>query len=203
MIDGQEMERQRLSRDLHDGLGQSILAVKMKLEQAKGADPEKNKAVMLEALELIRGIIREIRSISYNLMPPVLAAFGLERGLRTLCKEASSASMIDIQFKCEWLPAEIDNMMQIYLYRIIQEAVHNITRHSQADSAEVSLFGKPGLLCISIHDNGHGFDFSNSELRGNGINNMIERVELLGGICNFASGSKKGTTIEIQIPIVQ
>lgn len=201
MLDGQEMERQRLSRDLHDSLGQSILAVKLKLEQARQSDAEKSRSSLYEALELIRAIIQEIRTISHDLMPPVLAAFGIEKGLNTLCKEASSGSAVHIGFEGGEVPDTLTDRDSIYLYRIAQEAVHNITKHAHATKATVSLGTKGRMLCLTITDNGCGFDYGDPRRRANGINNILERVELLGGMCTFVSEKEKGTTIDIKIPI--
>ncbi len=201
MIDGQEMERQRLSRDLHDSLGQSILAVKMKLEQARQTDPEKSRSSLMEALDLIRTIIQEVRTISHDLMPPVLEAFGIAKGLNTLCKEASSGAGISITFEATDIPPDLDAKTQIYLYRIAQEAVHNITKHSHASNASIILERVADGLHLCITDDGCGFNFQNQSIRANGINNILERVELLGGICTFATQQDRGTIIDVKIPI--
>ena len=139
LIDGQEMERQRLSRDLHDSLGQSLLAIKIKLEQAKNASPEKSQKIILETQELLKDTIQEIRNITNNLMPTVLEAFGIEQGLMNLCKHTETNTGIEIIFTCENLPASFDQRKQIYLYRIAQEAINNITKHSDADKASISI----------------------------------------------------------------
>lgn len=199
MLDGQESERQRLSRDLHDSLGQSILAVKMKLEQAKQGDNESRRKSLTEALALIKIVIQEIRAITHDLMPPVLAAFGLEKGLKNLCREASNSSEINILFEAEGDFSGLDSKEQIYLYRIAQEAIQNIIKHSGATQALIRIDYIPGSLKLYITDNGKGFDISNPDIRANGINNMMERVELIGGHCTFASEPGKGTTIQIEI----
>ena len=201
LIDGQEMERQRLSRDLHDSLGQSLLAIKIKLEQAKNASPEKSQKIILETQELLKDTIQEIRNITNNLMPTVLEAFGIEQGLMNLCKHTETNTGIEIIFTCENLPASFDQRKQIYLYRIAQEAINNITKHSDADKASISISSCASCISLNIADNGKGFDAGKTNTKGNGILNIRERVHLLKGECQINSSPGKGTSINIEIPV--
>ena len=201
LIDGQEMERQRLSRDLHDSLGQSILAVKIKLEQAKGANSEKNQQIINETLDLLRNTIHEIRSISTDLMPPVLDAFGIEQGLKTLCKDTTANTGIPIEFSSEQVPAALDRRLQIYLYRISQEAINNISKHSGATAASMSLSCDEDSISLNIADNGSGFDAGMVDGKRNGIVNIRQRVELLKGTCALNTSLGKGTQIKIKLPM--
>jgi signal transduction histidine kinase len=202
LIDGQEMERQRLSRDLHDSLGQSILAIKIKLEQAKNADLERNQQILNEVQELLRNTIQEIRNISNDLMPPVLEAFGIEQGLKNLCKETTANTGIQINFKSENIPEPLDKKIQIYLYRISQEAINNITKHAAATEASMIISCLDKMIFLTITDNGKGFEMDNKDIKGDGIMNIKQRVELLKGECRISSTPGKGTQINIKIPIV-
>jgi signal transduction histidine kinase len=202
LIDGQEMERQRLSRDLHDSLGQSILAIKIKLEQAKNADLERNQQILNEVQELLRNTVQEIRNISNDLMPPVLEAFGIEQGLKNLCKETTANTGIQISFKSEDIPEPLDKRIQIYLYRISQEAINNITKHAAATEASMIISGLDKMIFLTITDNGKGFELDNKDIKGDGIINIKQRVELLKGECRISSTPGKGTQINIKIPIV-
>jgi len=201
LIDGQEMERQRLSRDLHDGLGQSILAVKIKLEQTKDADMAKSHQIIFETQELLRNTIQEIRNISNDLMPPVLEAFGLELGLKNLCKDTSANTSINVEFTCEGIPESLHKRLQIYLYRISQEAINNITKHSASTHATMTISCSENYIFLTVSDNGKGFDLDKTDLSGNGILNIKQRVELLKGECIIHSAPGKGTCINIKIPI--
>jgi signal transduction histidine kinase len=201
LIDGQEMERQRLSRDLHDSLGQSLLAIKIKLEQAKNTSSEKSQQIIHETQELLKSTIQEIRNISNNLMPPVLEAFGIEQGLMNLCKDTETNTGIEIKFSCENLPATFDQRKQIYLYRIAQEAINNITKHSEADKATIRISSCENCISLNIADNGKGFDAGKTNPTGNGIMNIRERVQLLKGECHLYSSPGKGTSINIEIPV--
>jgi signal transduction histidine kinase len=200
LIDGQEMERQRLSRDLHDGLGQSLLAVKIKLEQTSKENTEKNLQLINETKGLLKEAIQEIRNVSNDLMPAVLEAFGIREGINNLCHESSHNTGIKITFCCSEIPDHLDPTIQIYLYRITQEAINNIAKHAQAKQATVELSFEQNLIRLRIADNGKGFVMNPLENKGNGIINIKQRVELLNGTCEFESKINKGTTIDIQIP---
>jgi len=201
LIDGQEMERQRLSRDLHDGLGQSILAVKIKLEQTKDSSAEKSRQIIFETQELLRNTIQEIRNISNDLMPPVLESFGLELGLKNLCKDTEANTGINIGFSWDGVPDSLNKRLQIYLYRISQEAINNITKHSAASQASIEISHSQNIISLTIADNGKGFDIDKTDINGNGIMNIKQRVELLRGEYKIYSSLGNGTRININIPI--
>ncbi|MFZ4398633.1 MAG: histidine kinase [Bacteroidales bacterium] len=203
LIDGQEMERQRLSRDMHDSLGQSLLAVKIKLEHAKNSNFEKSRQLIIETQELLSNTIQEIKNISNDLMPPVLEAFGLEQGLRTLCKNTATNTGIPIEFISKNIPATMDARMQIYLYRISQEAINNISKHSAASEVIFSISFSSESVLMNIADNGKGFDIENIDAKSNGILNIKERVKLLKGECDFFSSIENGTKIIIKIPKIK
>ncbi|NOU48007.1 MAG: HAMP domain-containing protein [Bacteroidales bacterium] len=203
LIDGQELERQRLSRDLHDSLGQSLLAVKIKLEQAQGTDFEKNQQIITETKELLKNTIQEIRNITNNLMPPVLEVFGIEQGLKNLCKDTAANTGIVITFTSENIPETLDARLKIYLYRIAQEAINNITKHAEASEASIRFSFGQNMLKLVIADNGKGFDPAKNDANGNGIMNMKERVQLLKGECRVNASKKKGTEIIFEIPFNQ
>ncbi|MEZ4999174.1 MAG: histidine kinase [Bacteroidales bacterium] len=200
MIDGQELERLRLSRELHDGLGQSILAIKMRLERASGVTPEKSKAIMEEVHQLFGNVIQEIRTISNDLMPAELSQFGLTDALRNLCREVEISSGMEIAFRQVNFENYIDEKVNTYLYRISQEALNNIVKHSGAKRASVTL-SMDDSFCLDISDDGCGFNYRpDIKLCGNGISNIKERVHLLKGEVEFTSLPGKGTSIKIRIP---
>ena len=200
LFDGQEIERQRLSRELHDSLGQQILAIKMKLEKAVH-DDENAKEVLNEAIELSALTAKEIRSISNDLSPAVLSEFGLETALKNLIREMPGINEIDVQF--EWnLGIKLQDKTETYIFRICQEALNNINKYSKATKVQLILEVKNGLLNLIISDNGCGFDLNSKFLsKGNGISNIKERVHLLSGNLNYFSEPEKGTFIDIDIPL--
>jgi len=196
MIDGQEIERQRLSRELHDGLGQYILATKMKLERFENASPELKKQIVEEAKSLLAIISKEVVNMSENLAPPVLNQFGLISAIENICEEVRKNSEIKIQFIHNAVELTCDEKVKIYLYRIIQEALNNIVKHSKATDVFIDL-SYTDHLDLSISDNGIGFYVDENFKAGNGISNMRERTELLGG--TFEIIQYNGTTIKIKI----
>jgi signal transduction histidine kinase len=201
VLDAQEKERQRLSRDLHDGLGQMMLAVKIKLEQIQNKGLENSESRLNEAIELLKSSITEIRTISNNLMPNVLANFGLKEGIKRLCLDFESNSGIRFDFNCEdFEDTKLEPKIQIYIFRIIQELLNNIIKHSSAQRASLNISQSDSHFAIQISDNGTGFDISQKN-SGNGINNIIERTELLGGEIKFESELSKGTKVFLKIPV--
>jgi len=202
MIDGQELERQRLSRELHDGLGQSILAIKMRLERTTNASPEKQKQIMQEVQVLFANTINEIRNISNDLMPAILNEFGLVDALTNLCRDISKSSGIEIDFIHSSFSATIDDRISTYLYRISQEALSNILKHAQANYVLLELESDAESASFIVSDNGNGFSYVEGEkLCGNGISNIKERVHLLNGTIEILSQKGKGTSIKIRIPL--
>ncbi len=140
MIDGQEIERQRLARELHDGLGQSILAIKMRLERTANASPEKSKQIMEEVQMLFANTIQEIRSISNNLVPAVLNELGLADALQNLCREVTKSSAIKIECEANVHSLKNTDKINTYLYRIAQEALNNAVKHSKASHVNLKLY---------------------------------------------------------------
>jgi signal transduction histidine kinase len=201
MIDGEEQERQRLSRELHDGLGQSLIALKLKLEGIDGRDICATNRTLKEAKTSCDNTISEIRRISNDLMPAVLIEFGLTTALKNICDDISENSKTEIHFTYSGKFNDLDNRITIYLFRIVQEALHNIVKHADASFAEVKLERKTDLLRISIEDNGKGLGpVENNNLSGNGIPNMRERVRLLRGEITIDSDPGKRTRIILKIP---
>ncbi|MBN1340669.1 MAG: HAMP domain-containing protein [Bacteroidales bacterium] len=202
MIDGQEMERQRLSRELHDGLGQSLVALKLKLESIQGTELCLMNKTLKEVKASFDNTIGEIRRISNGLMPAVLNEFGLVTALKNIFGEIFESSGIYIRFTYDGRYNDLNNRTLIYLFRTIQEALNNIVKHADVMEAEFFLTRQTDLIQVVIRDKGKGMDLSDpAKARGNGIANMKERVRLLNG--NFVIHAKpgKGTEINIEIPL--
>ncbi len=202
VIDGQEIERQRLSMELHDGLGQSLIALKLRLESISDTeDPRAAKTLM----EVSRGVdltIEEIRRMSNDLMPAILKEFGLETAIRNICEETSINGKLDMDFQGHCIPRQADQRVQTYLYRVTQEALHNIIRHAAASKARVLLECKNQKLILEIEDNGDQLKIEQlAQSKGNGLYNIRERVNLLSGNLTFTKGKMNGMLIHIEVPI--
>jgi signal transduction histidine kinase len=201
LYDGQELERQRISRELHDGLGQKLVALKLRLEStSKLSDPDARKIIDDARADFI-ALIDEVRLISSNLAPNVLKESGLEVALKNLCTTMAASVPVSIEFSTYGDVSIRDSNAKTYIYRIVQEALTNAVRHSGAEKVEVQLMGNAGFIIIVVGDNGKGFVPDKSSINlGNGIYNMMERAKLLGGTLEIESEEGSGTTIRLKIP---
>jgi signal transduction histidine kinase len=202
MIDGQEHERKRLSRELHDGLGQNLIALKLRLEGMDNRDICSINKTISEVKSSCDGTIGEIRRISNNLMPAVLTEFGLVTAVRNICNDLVENGRIHLDFSSNGNFSNLSDRHSIYLFRIIQEALNNVVKHSNADKVTVILDTNENRVYTSISDNGKGFPtVNNGTHSGNGLVNMHERARLLDGKINIQSGPGKGTQITLEIPL--
>jgi signal transduction histidine kinase len=200
VMDEQELEKERLSRELHDGLGQMFIALKLKLE-AVDEGSEINMKLIEDFKNYLNDTIDEIRRISNNLMPSVLKEFGLITAVRNLCKMLNSLGKTNFSFETNLENDIADKKKKIYIYRIIQEISNNILKHSDANNASITLNNSKQIKLI-IMDNGKGFSIDAAlKSSGNGIYNMKERVLALKGEIHIETSSGNGTLIEINIPI--
>lgn len=203
VIDGQEKERQRLSRELHDGLGQNLVAIKLKLESISAEQAGSLNGTLNQVKHMFSHTIDEIRRISNNLMPAALKEFSLAVVLRNLCTEIESNSGISIGLTIGVLPESLDQVLKTYIYRIVQEALTNTVKHSGANKVLISIFSDFSNLHLQIEDNGVGFNTSKQSDNGNGLYNMKERAMLLGGKINIISSKGKGVKIIAEFPLNQ
>lgn len=201
VIDGQEKERQRLSRELHDGLGQNLVAIKLKLESIPHDIDGELNATLAQVKQMFNHTIEEVRRISNNLMPAALKEFSLAVVLRNLCNEVESNSGISVGLTVGVLPEPIDQLLKTYVYRIVQEALTNVIKHSGASRANITVYADFSNLHLIIEDNGVGFNTSTPTDTGNGLYNMKERAILLNGSINIISSQGKGTKIVAQFPL--
>jgi signal transduction histidine kinase len=202
VLDGQEIERQRLSRELHDGLGQSLIAIKLRLESLDSdADPEAQQ-IIDNIRKSFNRLIDEVRRISNNLMPAALHEFGLENALRNHCEELSAQTNINLRFSNNGNPVVMSRKTKTYLYRIAQEALNNVVKHAKASQVKVSLHKEAGSVQLIVEDNGRGINQEEScKGKGNGLYNMRERVNLLHGTMEIKTAAGKGTAISIHLPL--
>jgi signal transduction histidine kinase len=216
LIAGQEEERKRLSRELHDGLGQMLTGIKLQVEglethlnrSPNSVDPAATKR--LHSLkDLITQTISETRSISNDLMPSVLSDFGIIPALKMLAKTAlanhpkDSSTNPDVRFETNLPTGQLDKQVEISLYRITQEAVTNAIRHGKPTQISIELIERENYLHLVVTDNGDGF--LTDRLRepygpSQGIHNMQERTKLLNGRFKIRSTPGKGTKLFVSIP---
>jgi len=200
LIDGQEIERQRLSKELHDGLGPLILASKLKFERALNEKPGQAGKIFKDTEELFRKTMQELRDISEGLMPAVLTEFGLQTAVRNLAKEMADSSGIQIICESNIKTTNINSKFETSIYRIIQEAVNNAIKHANASKIIIKMNDDKENFNLSVIDNGIGFSSEkNEEKKGNGLNNMKDRAIVLGGEFEIKGQSGKGTEVNLLI----
>ena len=202
VIDGQDAERQRLSRELHDGLGQNLIATKLKLEMTTDKKSSESVDIIREIGESFDKTIDEVRRISNNLMPAALAEFGIAAALRLLSEEMGEKKDLEVYFKSKGEFTLLTSQAKTYLFRIAQEALNNVIKHANAKSIKLSLMQNDFKVVLKIEDDGCGFDPQNIQsISSNGLYNMRERVNLLQGSLEIFSLAGKGTQISVTIPI--
>jgi two-component system, NarL family, sensor histidine kinase DegS len=211
IIKAKEEERQRLARDMHDGPAQSMSNVVMKAELCEkliGVDKERASAEIKKLKGNVKDCLNDVRKIIFNLRPVLLEQQGLieavKRHIDSFCIETG----IQLSFRSSGVYNDIDHLISLAIFRIIQEAVSNIAKHSGAQTAAVSLDFTDSTLALHIYDNGVGFEPGDHKgtkdplTGGFGLMSMKERVELLNGTFNLSSKKGKGTIIDIKVPIL-
>lgn len=197
LLEGQEKERGRIARDLHDGLGAMLTTMKLKLAQGL------NKNTKEELTKLLDDAIQEARNLSRNLMPTVLMDFGLFDALAQLSEITGKNTGTTIKYSCdsEWEKSKLKKSRQVYVYRIVQEVINNALKHADCTEIQLSITEFDDQMNMYIKDNGKGLEnVQRLESSGFGIKNIKERAELLNGEVIFESG-RHGTIVEINIPI--
>ena len=205
LLNAQERERARFARELHDGIGQSLSTMKVRVETvAKIARADVGR-LQLEDLEnlvpMIRRTIEEVRNTSMNLRPSTLDSLGILPTIDWFCREhRTTYPSMQIEKRIEIRETEVPDPLKIVIYRIVQEAFNNAARHSRAENIQISLDKTDGEISLAVEDNGQGFDLedllsADAERRGFGITSMKERTELSGGSFSIESAVGQGTTI--------
>ncbi len=206
LVQGQDEERKRLSRELHDGIGQMLTGLKLLSENIRSADnlTERDQTIFANLKSLLVRTIQETRNVSNNLMPPVLSDFGLVAALRQLTEQQARESDQVISLHSALEKRRFGQPVEIGLYRIAQEAVHNAIKHAGAESIQVDLSIRQQQLVLRIADDGCGLppDVINGPTGSQGLHNMRERAKLLGGRFRLLSKPDRGTRVIISLPLV-
>jgi signal transduction histidine kinase len=203
MVEAQELERRHISRELHDDMGQSLTAHILNLQNLLSDIPmttevlqERLKGLMAETVETLG----KMRLMAQNLRPPILEALDLRAALENYCLEFSARTRVELTFEAEpAIPATSDVNM-ITLYRFLQEALTNVTRHAQASKIWVELSVEENWISLTVQDNGVGFDHT-AKAKGIGITGLEERLTLVGGTLLLNSTAERGTIISARLPL--
>jgi two-component system NarL family sensor kinase len=204
MLKGQEDERSRLAKDLHDGLGGLLSGVKFSLSNMKDnliITPD-NMTVFERSLDMLDTSIRELRRVAHNMMPEMLTKFGLNEALKDYCNTINSSKLITIKYQSLGMEARLDKSVEIIIYRIIQELLNNTMKHATASEAFVQLIREQNRLSVVVEDNGKGFDSSLMENnKGAGLTNVRSRVDYLKGQLDIHAEPGKGTLVTIEFNV--
>ena len=198
LVAAQDDERRRLERNLHDGAQQHLVAIKVKLglaEMLATRDPEKAKAAVAELKHDADEALETLRDLARGIYPPLLADKGLPTALQAQARKATLPVTIEADGVGRY-PQDTEAA----LYFCILEALQNIQKYAQASSAVVRLREDGDRLSVEVADDGRGFDVSTT-IRGNGLTNMEDRLDALGGTLHIASGPGSGTTLRAILPV--
>lgn len=196
MITGQETERSRIARDLHDGLGGLFSTVKMYFSTLQHERPElSGDPLFIKSFELADNASVEMRRIAHNLMPEVLMKLGLINAVQDLCNNINVGRLMVISFQHYGMEERLTSSMEVMLYRIIQELLNNIIKHAQATEVIIQFNRHSDRLTITVEDNGRGFNATEVGDNTAGISTIRSRVNYLNGQLNIDSKTGVGTTV--------
>jgi signal transduction histidine kinase len=211
LLTAQENERKRIALELHDSIGQTLSALKFSVENTLKQVDDNNPNACAEALStaipLVQESIEEVRKIAMDLRPSILDDLGILATISWFCREFQTIySGIRIQQQLDIQEDDVPDPLKITIYRILQEAFNNVTKHSEADLVRLSLRKTDATIALAVEDNGLGFNpedvFSvESSSRGIGLASMRERTELSGGSFSIESTEGKGTIIRALWPL--
>lgn len=205
-VEIREQTLSNISRDLHDNFGQIASLVKIHLAMISKTElKEEDRTRVEESVELVRDLIKEIRSLSTSLNSQNLAELGIVSMIENDISRIKRTGFIDIQLHYKPVHISIDPQKAIFLYRMFQEMINNILKHSEATKASVGIESSAGTLTLKVNDNGKGMPkqkLKNDQkgVFGNGLLNIKERCKIIGATYSIESYPNKGTFIEIKLP---
>jgi signal transduction histidine kinase len=204
LITAQEEERSRVARELHDDLNQRMALLSIELEQLSQripADRDNIRQSIQNVWARAQEISSEIHRVSYGLHPSKLDHLGLVAAVKSLCNELGEHHEIKIAFREERCQGLLPKEVTLCLFRIVQESLRNVIKHSGALDATVTLSGSENMIHLSVSDTGHGFDAGSTQAKsGLGLISMRERLRLVDGVISIHS-TARGTKIEVSVPI--
>jgi two-component system sensor histidine kinase UhpB len=202
LIRAEEEQRSRIARELHDGLGQMMTAVNIELQVLRDAAPAEIQPRVDDVKALSAQVTTEMRRISHELRPAILDEMGLGEALRALVKRMSRHAKIKIELDVNGTLDVLPKDSMIACYRLVQEALNNVVRHSAATRAKVALHRADAQLAVEVLDDGKGIDYDPSSQDGHfGLLGLQERIHAIGGTFSFGPASGGGTRIEARLPL--
>lgn len=204
VLEAEENERQRIAKDLHDGVGQMMSAAKMNLSAFESNTRFKNEEEKLafeKIISLVDESCSEVRAVSHNMMPNALLKNSLASAVREFIDKLDHKKL-QVHLYTEGLEERLDSNIETVLYRVIQECVNNVIKHADASTLDISVIREENEITATIEDNGKGFDTSSREkFDGIGLKNIRTRVEYLKGTVDFDSSPGRGTLVALHVPL--
>jgi len=204
LLQAQEEERRRVSRELHDELGQRLALLEIQIEAMKSRlNPTDQLACELVSLrDRVGEIADDVHRICYRLHPAILENLGLIAAIRSYCEEYSAWSGVRTRFTHDDVPAHLPAATALCLYRVVQEGLRNVAKHSCATRAAVMLRRARHGLQLIVQDRGCGFVLDEARTKGGlGLISLTERIRLSGGTCSIRSAPEQGTRIQAWVPL--
>jgi signal transduction histidine kinase len=203
MIAAQEGERQRIASDLHDDVGTKLSALKMSLsslhDEANAVENEKIKMLTSNAEQFIADVIQDVRQLLLNLSPTVLEDFGYTTAVEGLVNKINETKQIQFSLVIFGFKKTLKKDYELALYRITQELINNVLKHSEAKTVSLQIGQRDGKIILMIEDDGKGFSVSNTK-DGYGLHNLEARTRIMRGTMAIDSQIGKGTSVLIEIP---
>ena len=204
VVEAEEQERQRIAKDLHEGIGQRVTLLVIAIEQLKagslnGVDvPSRVDGVLKQSLE----ILTDVKSLAHELYSPRLEYLGIAGVMRSFCKDFGEQQRVEIDFRRQGLPNFVPLDISLCLFRVLQAALHNAVEHSGVRNFDVELNGTSDEIHLTVSDCGVGFNLEMARKSGGlGLNHMHERLKLVKGTLSIDSQPKRGTTIHARVPL--
>ena len=199
MLEGQDLERKRMARDLHDGLGGQLAGIKLKLSDLAADTPMPSDQALLPVIRQLDTAVQELRQIARNMMPESLIRFGLETALKDLCDALVSTSL-QVEFQAYHLRDDMPRSVQLNIYRIVQELLSNTVRHAHAHTVLVQCSQNGARVFLTVEDDGIGFDpAAQRREKGIGLANIQNRIHFLRGKLDIQSQPGEGTIVNVEV----
>jgi signal transduction histidine kinase len=203
MLDGQEKERDRMGKDLHDRLGSMLGGIKANMAALEDRVEVMRKDQQYQKVNrLLDQTVSELRQISHDMAAATLSRFGLEKALKDLRDTLHISGHLQVELNTFGLDQRLERSVEIAVYRIVQELVSNVLKHARASELAIAVTRAPGRLSVVVSDNGVGFD-SKQPSEGMGLGNVRSRAAALGASLQIDSTPDKGTTVSVECPVVE
>ena len=197
----QEETFKSISRELHDNIGQILTLAKLHLNRLSLEDTELSRERLNGAIDMITQTIQSLRDVSKNLHADTISKNGLVPALETEIRIIEKLGILQPVFRVSGPPAHLDDNKSLIIFRIVQEALQNVTKHSKATMLEMKIEYSEAMMKLTIADNGTGFNWEENNDKGSGLRNMTDRARIIGAQFDMQTAATSGTIITLIIPI--